>query len=207
MKATVSVKGRFHAFYLARELQHHGYLHRIITSYPVFETAKYGVERNKIKSLFVHEAERVWRKAPRRIQGFFNSQWVVSEAFDLHASLHIPEATDLFVGWSSFSLHSLSRAKRLGANTIVERSSSHILHQRDVLREEYGRFGSKARVAHPKIVEKELVEYADADYISIPSYLYSVAIREENLFGAWGSRRQARPCTVRSELSSFSSGT
>jgi hypothetical protein len=154
MKATVSVKGRFHAFYLARELQHHGYLHRIITSYPVFETAKYGVERNKIKSLFVHEAERVWRKAPRRIQGFFNSQWVVSEAFDLHASLHIPEATDLFVGWSSFSLHSLSRAKRLGANTIVERSSSHMLNQRDILVEEYSRFRSKARVAHPKIVEK-----------------------------------------------------
>ena len=101
MKVTVSVKGRFHAFYLARELQRHGYLHRIITSYPVFETAKYGVERDKIKSLFVHEVDRVWRKAPRRIQGFFNPQWVVSEAFDLHASLHIPEATNLFVGWSS----------------------------------------------------------------------------------------------------------
>jgi glycosyltransferase involved in cell wall biosynthesis len=51
----------------------------------------------------------------------------------------------------------------------VERGSSHILHQRDILLEEYGRFGLKARVAHPKIVEKELVEYADADYISIPS--------------------------------------
>ena len=71
MRVTVSVRGRFHAFYLARELQRHGYLHRIITSYPVFETVKYGVERDKIKSLFVHEAVRVWRKAPRRIQGFF----------------------------------------------------------------------------------------------------------------------------------------
>jgi len=57
VKVTVSVKGRFHASYLARELQRHGYLHLIITSYPVFETAKYGVERDRIKSLFVHEAE------------------------------------------------------------------------------------------------------------------------------------------------------
>jgi glycosyltransferase involved in cell wall biosynthesis len=169
MKVTVSVKGRFHAFYLARELQRRGYLSQLVTSYPVFETVKYGVERDKIKSLYVHEADRVWRMAPRRIQDFFNPQWVVSEAFDLHASLHIPEATDLFVGWSSFSLHSLSRAKRLGAKTIVERGSSHMLHQRDILLEEYGRFGLKARVAHPRIVEKELVEYADADYISIPS--------------------------------------
>jgi glycosyltransferase involved in cell wall biosynthesis len=169
VKVTVSVRGRFHAFYLARELQRHGYLHRIITSYPVFETVKYGVERDKIKSLYVHEVDRLWRKAPRRIQGFFNPQWVVSEAFDLHASYHIPEATNLFVGWSSFSLHSLSRAKRLGAKTIVERGSSHMLHQQDILLEEYGRFGLKAQVAHPKIVEKELVEYADADYISVPS--------------------------------------
>jgi hypothetical protein len=81
---------------------------------------------------------------------------VDSEAFDLHASLHIAEATNLFVGWSSFSLHSLSRAKRLGAKTIVERGSSHMLHQRDTLLEEYGRFGFKAQVAHPKIVVKEL---------------------------------------------------
>ena len=94
---------------------------------------------------------------------------MVSEAFDLQASLHIPEPTDLFVGWSSFSLHSLSQAKRLGAKTIVERNSSHKLHQRDILREEYGRFGLKARVAHPKVVEKVLAEFAEADYISIPS--------------------------------------
>jgi hypothetical protein len=67
VKVAVSVKGRFHASYLARERQRHGCLHRINTSYPVFETAKHGVERDKIKSLFVPEAERVWRKASRRI--------------------------------------------------------------------------------------------------------------------------------------------
>jgi len=106
---------------------------------------------------------------PRRIQGFFNPEWVVSEAFDLHASLHIPGATNLFVGWSSLSLHSLSRAKGLGAKSILERNSSHMLHQLDILLEEYGRLGLKAQVPHLKIVEKQMVEYADADYISIPS--------------------------------------
>jgi glycosyltransferase involved in cell wall biosynthesis len=44
-----------------------------------------------------------------------------------------------------------------------------MLYQRDILLKEYDCFGLEARVAHPKIVEKELVEYADADYISIPS--------------------------------------
>src|SRR5215207_5196042 len=169
MRVTISVKGRFHLFYLASELQRHGHLDRLITSYPAFETVKYGVEHDKIKSLFVHEADRMWRRAPSFLRGLFNPQWLTSELFDVHASHHILEDTDIFVGLSSSSLHSLRRAKRFGAKTIVERGSTHMLYQRDILLEEYGCFGLEARVAHPKIVEKELVEYADADYISIPS--------------------------------------
>ena len=67
MRVTVSARGRKRAIYIARELQRHGYLHRIITSYPVFETAKYGVERAKIKSLFVHEQ----RESGVRRQGVY----------------------------------------------------------------------------------------------------------------------------------------
>jgi len=37
------------------------------------------------------------------------------------------------------------------------------------LEEEYGRFGIKGVQAHPKIIEKELKEYEEADYISVPS--------------------------------------
>ena len=169
MKVTVSVKGRFWLFYLARELQRHGYLHRIITSYPVFETVKYGVEHDKIKSLLVHEGDRMWRRAPRFLQSRFNPQWLSSELFDVHASHQILEDTDIFVGLSSSSLHSLRRAKRYGAKTIVERGSTHMLHQRDVLLEEYARVGLTSQVVHAKIVEKELAEYAEADYVSIPS--------------------------------------
>ena len=51
MNVTVSVKGRFHAFDLARELQRLSGLCRLITSYPVFETVKYGIDRDRIRSL------------------------------------------------------------------------------------------------------------------------------------------------------------
>jgi glycosyltransferase involved in cell wall biosynthesis len=166
---TISVKGRFHAFDLAREIQRLGYLNRMITSYPAYKAVKYGVERDKVQSLFIYEGDRVWRRAPRFVKGRFYPQHLVSDLFDLHASRHVPEDTDIFVGWSSSSLHSLRRAKRLGAKTVVERGSSHILHQRDILLEEYDRFGLKAQVTHPKIVEKELAEYAEADYVSVPS--------------------------------------
>jgi len=44
-----------------------------------------------------------------------------------------------------------------------------MLHQRDILLEEYGRYGATLEFAPPKVVEKALVEYAEADYVSIPS--------------------------------------
>jgi hypothetical protein len=34
MRITLVVGGRWHAFDLARELHHHGHLHRLITNYP-----------------------------------------------------------------------------------------------------------------------------------------------------------------------------
>ncbi len=169
MQVTVSVKGRLSAFHMARELQHRGHLNQMITSYPKFETVKWGVERDKITSLFAYEGDRIWQRAPRFLRNRFDTRYAFRELFDLHASYRIPEGKDVFVGYSSFVLRSLQRAKRSGAKTIVWRGSSHMLYQQRLLLEERSRLGLKARVAHPKIVEKELMEYAEADYILVPS--------------------------------------
>jgi len=95
-------------------------------------------------------------------------QFFISDSFDRIAAKKVKKA-DIFVGWSSFSLHSLRKAKELGATTIVERGSSHIEYQQEILKEEYDKFGLKFKGAHPRIVEKELEEYKEAEYISIPS--------------------------------------
>jgi glycosyltransferase involved in cell wall biosynthesis len=170
MKITISVLGRFQLFHLARELQTHGYLERLITSYPIFETERYGIDRKNIKSLVVHEIlNRIGINLPHALRSIFNPQYQVFELFDRHASRHIPHDTDIFVGLSSGALHSLRRAKHLGAYTVLERGSTHMLHQKKVLTEEYERLGIKATIVHPKVVEKELAEYQEADFISVPS--------------------------------------
>ena len=170
MNVTVSVKSRFHAFNLARELQRLSGLHRLITSYPVFETVKYGIDRDRIRSLPVIEAvERSWRALPLSLKRACDLRYLLCERFDRSAADLVPEDSDIFVGWSSFSLHSLRRSKRHGAKTVLERGSSHMLYQCDIMREEYGRFDIKGELAHPRIVEKELLEYEEADYISVPS--------------------------------------
>ncbi|MGA2160100.1 MAG: glycosyltransferase family 1 protein, partial [Dehalococcoidia bacterium] len=79
---TISVLGRFHAFYLAKELQGHGCLERLITSYPVFETVKYGIDRERICSLVINEIlNRGWLKAPAMLKRRYNAQYLVHELF------------------------------------------------------------------------------------------------------------------------------
>jgi len=171
MKVTLSLMGRFWAFYLAKELQSHGCLERLITSYPVFETVKYGIDRERICSLVINEIlNRGWLKAPAMLKRRYNAQYLVHELFDRHAARHLPPKPELLVGWSSYSLHTLRRAKELGAKTVLQHGSSHIVYQDQILREEYDRLGLKGHeFAHPKIIEKELLEYQEADFISIPS--------------------------------------
>ncbi|MEY3051119.1 MAG: hypothetical protein RLY31_904 [Bacteroidota bacterium] len=74
----------------------------------------------------------------------------------------------VFIGWSGMSLHSLRKARSLGMVRVLERGSAHIVHQDVLLREEYGKFGIDFRI-DPRTIEKELQEYEEADYISIPS--------------------------------------
>ena len=170
MKVCVSVFGRFHAFYLAHQLHRQRSLHQLITTYPRFEVVKYGIPRGKISSLpLPGVAERVWQRMPARLSAAINPQFWLHQQFDQSAARHISSGADLYVGWSSYSEQGLVRARRDGAVTVVERGSSHIEYQRDVLREEYERHGLRAELPHPKIVEKECREYELADYISVPS--------------------------------------
>lgn len=169
-KVTISVGGRFHAFYLASQLEKRGYLGQLITSYPKFETVKYGVPRENIRSVLIKEIlQRGWEKLPSFLRRSYNPQFLIHETYDKWAKRRFPKEIDIFIGWSSFSLHSLRKAKRRGAVIILERGSSHIEFQRDILKEEYEKFGLEPELTHPKIVEKELKEYEEADYIEVPS--------------------------------------
>jgi glycosyltransferase involved in cell wall biosynthesis len=170
VKITISVLGRFHLFYLAKQLQDQHCLGRLITSYPKFEAARYGINPKNIKSLLIHEIHnRFWRKISKFTGSVINPQYTIFELFDRHASRHIGHYSDIFVGLSGAALYSLQRARQRGMITILERGSTHMLYQRAILAEEYARFGLKKTIVHPQVVARELQEYQVADFISIPS--------------------------------------
>lgn len=169
MQVIISVGGKFHAFTLARVLEKHGYLEKIFTSYPWFILKKSGIAQDRAECLILKEIlERGLAKTPylgRKIDG----SYLASNLFDKLVAGRI-KACDIFVGWSGFSLFTMRRLRRSSsARLILERCSSHIEFQRDILIEEAKITGFRLTLPGPDIIEKELKEYQEADFISIPS--------------------------------------
>jgi len=185
MKVSISVPGRFHLFNLAQELIKKDYLSQLITSYPKFEVKKYGIPEEKISSVISKEIlMRGWEKFPDFLKDIWNPQFFIHEIFDKSASKKL-RTCDIFVGGSSVSLHTFQKAKEFNAIFVLERGSSHMEYQRDILIEEYQKFGIDVQksfmLPHPKIVEKELKEYEEADYISIPSLFVKSTFLEKGI--------------------------
>lgn len=176
MKVIVSCGGKFHAFNLAEQLDKNGYLGRLITSYysqkrglfPQFRKDNEKIDSNKVVANIL---PLIIDKGISKIgcfQELFNINYHLLNIFDDWAKTQLIPS-DLFVGWSGYSLKSLRKAKQMGAITVLERGSSHIQFQKEILEEEYKKFGCKKSPVNELVVQKELLEYDEADYVSIPS--------------------------------------
>lgn len=173
MKVIISVGGRFHAFNLAAQLLRRGYLSQLITSYPKFEVAKYGIPKRKVHSILIKEIlRRGWDVLPAFVRrGRLPPDFFINGLYDKLAARKVV-AADICVGWANQSYDTLRSAKHLGALTVLERGSSHILYQNQILKEEYEMYGTDALPREPidtRIIGRELKEYEESDYIAIPS--------------------------------------
>ncbi len=168
MKICVSVNGVFHACHLAAQLYRHDALSALVTTYPTRWIERgVGVDlpRSRIRSNNLHAVNaglaRVRLDTPRvRI--------AVSALHDRFAAAHVREDLDFFAGWSGSSLRALRRANRLGVTSVLVRGSSHILTQIELLKEEHARHGLAFEV-HPALVDTQLAEYEEADFVQTNS--------------------------------------
>jgi glycosyltransferase involved in cell wall biosynthesis len=170
MKVSVSVPGRFHAFYLARFLKDKDLLGQLFTTYPRFEVLKYGIPASFVSSRVSQEVlARASFKVPRALRLGWNPQHFWARSFDEWVCREMKEGSDIFIGFSGSSLASLSRARSLGMIRVLERSSCHMTMQQEILSEEFAKMGKRFVDTHPEIISRELREYEEADYISVPS--------------------------------------
>lgn len=146
----------------------HNYLKRVIT----VGKSKVLLNKDKIVNIFYPKRARLPYLDAKRWYYLRNLY------FDNRVRNLLKEGCDIFHGWNSQCLSSLKEAKRRGAVTVVERSSSHILTQMELIKEEYETYNIKSKPELSVVIERCLEEYEVADYISVPSrFVYDSFLR------------------------------
>ncbi len=161
---------KFHSFALSEQMNANGRLTLFHTGFagqahPLIAKYSSRLDSEKIDSRRINTYPVIALAAKAIPHDFF---WLSKFDFMVSKSLKF-DTSSVFVGWSGASLLSIREAKRLGKLTILERGSSHILHQNRILKEEYSRYGQSFRI-NDTTISRELLEYEEADYISVPSY-------------------------------------
>ncbi len=147
------------AYQAVKAIDKHNYLKKVIT----IGRSKVELNRDKIINIFYPKRIKLPHLDAKRWYYLRNLY------FDRRVRNLLKEGCDIFHGWNSQCLSSLKEAKERGIVTIVERSSSHILTQMELIKEEYGTYGIKIKPELDMVIERCLKEYEVADYISVPS--------------------------------------
>ena len=178
LRVIISSGGVFHAYHAARGAQRAGCLKRFIIG--IYDRREQGIDPARMrKILWPNYIGQAIQYLP-----FANNQpfsyLIRDNLFDLAARRHVTDC-DIFHGWNHFSLFSLRKARRLGARVIIERSSAHPVVQDAILREEYVRFGLRYPAGNRLLFRKHLMEYEEADAITVSSEFVARTMREQGV--------------------------
>ena len=171
MSVIVSCPTKFYSFDLAEQLNKN---HLLTNFYTIYFTPK-----NKITSVFNKRIDKEninleLVKTIPYLSLFYRlpvNDFYRNELFDRLVAMYLSFHQNnykIFIGWSGISFNSMLKAKEKNKIVILERASSHILYQNNILIEEYKKFNWSFEI-NKKVIEKELKEYNLADYITVPS--------------------------------------
>lgn len=170
MRVTLAATGKFHFLDLANQMARTGALDRFYTAYPHWKLPSLQLPRSAIHSYpWVHTPymamQRMGAVPPKVMEAF---DWVDREVFDAHVARDL-RPCDVYTAISGCGLLSGARAKALGGRYVCDRGSTHIRYQNRILKEEHDHWGLPFTPTHPRIVDRELSEYEQADLITVPS--------------------------------------
>ncbi len=144
------------AYQFVRTIHRAGYLERAIVGY----AANHDLPPEKVVTF-------PWMRVIARLAR--DNQPLRDATFDRVAARFI-RPCDIFHGWSHQCLHSLRRAKALGAVTFVERQNAHDRVQYRLVGEEFERWGFRGHEpVRPWGMRRGLAEFETADFITVPS--------------------------------------
>jgi glycosyltransferase involved in cell wall biosynthesis len=170
LKIAIVVHGRFYAFDLARELLRRGHDVTLFTNYPRFVAERFGVPRERVHHHLVHGAAArfLGRLFPGGLGGRLDR--VLNTAFGRWAARRVAgQHWDVVLGFSGASEETFRALAGAGPLRFLQRGSSHIRVQWQLLKEEEARVGRPLEKPSAWIVAREEREYALADAIAVLS--------------------------------------
>lgn len=169
MKVVLTTPGKFHTFDLARQLHRRGMLEAIYTGYPRFKLKQEQLPLSMIRSLpFVSLAFHGFGRLSKSVSWSRALNYYASHLQDACVRSALPPC-DVFVGLSGTGLLTGRKVQQQGGTYICDRGSAHIRFQDEILAEEFARHGQPYVRVNRHMVAKEELEYAAADYITVPS--------------------------------------
>lgn len=166
----LSCSVKLHAFNLAEQLDKQHMLGKFYTTYHSIKDPVTAVfnRRKDEEQIDLKRIKTFYYLAPMiklRSDHFANNA-----LFDSLVAQHLRKDINynVFIGWSGMSLKSIRQAKSDGKKILLERGSSHIRFQFDLLKDEYARWGYEFK-GDEKVAAQEELEYDLADYVVIPS--------------------------------------
>ncbi|WP_109464851.1 glycosyltransferase family 4 protein [Albibacillus kandeliae] len=182
MKVILSTVGRFHIFPLASELEKQGVLERVYSGFPWRHLSREGVSREKVRTFpwvrpLLMGARHLPFPLPSSVVDWLHLVSVLT--LDRYVALTLPEA-DIYVGHEAVGLISGAAAQNRGMVYICDRGCTHMAWRERTINEERARFGLPAQ-KRPKTYEREIAEYAEADFIVLPSQIAKRSFLEEGV--------------------------
>lgn len=170
-RVSLSTWSKFHFFDLARFFNERGMLGQIFTNIPRFRLAHEGIPQSLIESksfpaLLNYGLKYLQLPCPAWIERPL--AWAIDDGQQHFITRRLKEC-DVFIALSGAGLFGGRVTQKRGGAFISERASSHVLWQRDILSEEFGRHRLAAPFFDQRMVDKELKEYAESDAVVVPS--------------------------------------
>jgi len=170
LKIAIVVPGRFHGFDLARELLVRGHDVTLLTNYPAWGMARFGVPAGRARTFPIHGVlARVLSRLPREGAIRYPEAWL-HRMFGRWAARELArERWDVIHCWSGVSEELLESPHVKSSCTLLMRGSAHISVQSRLLQDEEARAGVPLDRPSAWMCERELREYELADRILVLS--------------------------------------
>lgn len=161
---TLSTTRPFHSPMLANALVQHGALVRIYSSAPrrYFRRMDASVRLTLVPSLL--QTAMHFAHIPISQGVLHRDSW-----FYDHSVAAVIRPGDTFIGWATASLATARAARRRGARFVLDRACPHVDFQQRIVEEESAALGVPYQVQPAWFRDRQLAEYAEADYILAPS--------------------------------------